>query len=66
MRSLVPNRRYDILERSWRILVTVPTPTPSCLAIALMLAPWRRISITRSRLNIRLGLPMGRFFPDRL
>jgi hypothetical protein len=31
-----------------------------------MLAPAWRISITLSRLNIRFGLPMGMFFPERL
>jgi hypothetical protein len=31
-----------------------------------MLAPWRRNSITRSRLKIRLGLPTGKFLQDLL
>lgn len=46
--------------------VTVPTPTPNCLAMARMLAPRWRISTALSRLKIRFGLPTGEFFPERL
>jgi hypothetical protein len=55
-----------ILARCSNVRMMVPTPTPNCFAICLTLAPFRRISITFSRLNIFLGLPTGRFFPDRL
>src|ERR1022692_4813061 len=48
------------------VLVIVPTPTPSCLAMARMLAPSWRISMTLSLLKIRFGRPMGRFFRDLL
>jgi hypothetical protein len=38
------NLHYDILSRSSRVRVTVPTPTPSCFAMARMLVPLRRNS----------------------
>ncbi len=45
---------------------TVPSPKPSLRAICLGLRPWLRSSTTPCRSKILLGLPTGRFFPDRL
>lgn len=62
----VPNGRYELLERSWSVRNTVPTPNPRRFAIRLIETPCRRNSTTCSLLKIFLGRCGGRFRPDRL
>jgi hypothetical protein len=65
VRSRVPNHRYKLLERACNVLATVPTPTPSRVAIARMVSPWARRAATLSRLKIRRGLWGALSFPLR-
>ncbi len=60
-----PEEYAETADSSLRVTVLTSSPS-SYFAIVRILAPRCRNSITHSRLKIRLGLPMGRFFPDLL
>ena len=57
---------YELLERSWSVRNTVPTPNPRRFAIRLIEIPCCRNSTTCSLLKIFLGRWGGIFRPERL